>query len=37
MFKPLDYILNPTGILRTKKVLQVNPTLQLSRKEPERS
>lgn len=31
----LDLILNPLDLLRTKKVLQVNPTLPPSRKEPE--
>jgi magnesium transporter len=31
----LSYILNPLEILRTKKVLQVNPTVAPERKEPE--
>ncbi len=31
----LDYILNPMDLLRTKKVLQVNPTAMPSRIEPE--
>lgn len=31
----LDYIINPLDILRTKKVLQVNPTVQDKRIEPE--
>jgi magnesium transporter len=31
----LSYILNPLEILRTKKVLQVNPTIAPERKEPE--
>ncbi len=35
--KYLDYILNPVNLLRTKKVLQVNPTAVPSRTEPERS
>jgi magnesium transporter len=35
--KYLDYILNPFDLLRTKKVLQVNPTAEPSRKEPEQS
>ncbi len=33
--KYLDYILNPLELLRTKKVLQVNPTAVPVRKEPE--
>ena len=33
--KYLSYILNPMGLLRTKKVLQVNPTLVSTRAEPE--
>lgn len=33
--KYLDYILNPLDLLRTKKVLQVNPTAVPVRKEPE--
>lgn len=33
--KYLDYILNPLELLRTKKVLQVNPTAIPERKEPE--
>ena len=33
--KYLDYILNPFDILRTKKVLQVNPTVMPARKEPD--
>ncbi|MCY7293561.1 MAG: magnesium/cobalt transporter CorA [Ferruginibacter sp.] len=33
--KYLDYILNPLDLLRTKKVLQVNPTAAPTRKEPE--
>ena len=33
--KYLDYILNPLDLLRTKKVLQVNPTAVPIRKEPE--
>jgi magnesium transporter len=32
-----EYILNPMEILRTKKVLQVNPTVAPTRKEPEES
>lgn len=32
-----EYILNPMEILRTKKVLQVNPTVEPTRKEPEQS
>jgi magnesium transporter len=35
--KYLDYILNPASLLRTKKVLQVNPTAEPSRTEPEQS
>jgi magnesium transporter len=35
--KYLDYILNPFDLLRTKKVLHVNPTAEPSRKEPEQS
>ena len=35
--KYLDYILNPFDLLRTKKVLQVNPTAEPNRKEPEQS
>jgi magnesium transporter len=35
--KYLDYILNPASLLRTKKVLQVNPTAEPSRVEPEKS
>ena len=31
----LSYILNPLEMLRTKKVLQVNPTVAPERKEPE--
>lgn len=34
--KYLDYILNPLELLRTKKVLQVNPTVDPARKEPEK-
>ena len=40
MKKPLDYleyILNPASLLRTKKVLQVNPTAEPSRVEPDKS
>lgn len=33
--KYLSYILNPLELLRTKKVLQVNPTIIAQRKEPE--
>lgn len=33
--KYLDYILNPLDILRTKKVLQVNPTIAPKREEPQ--
>ncbi|MBC7536987.1 MAG: magnesium/cobalt transporter CorA [Ferruginibacter sp.] len=33
--KYLDYILNPLDLLRTKKVLQVNPTIAPLREEPE--
>ena len=33
--KYLDYIFNPLELLRTKKVLQVNPTAAPTRKEPE--
>ena len=32
--KYLDYILNPSDLLRTKKVLQVNPTAVPVREEP---
>ena len=32
--KYLDYILNPLDLLRTKKVLQVNPTIAPVREEP---
>ncbi|MFT3909562.1 MAG: magnesium/cobalt transporter CorA [Ferruginibacter sp.] len=32
--KYLDYILNPLDLLRTKKVLQVNPTITPAREEP---
>ena len=32
--KYLDYILNPLELLRTKKVLQVNPTAAPTRNEP---
>ena len=35
--KYLDYILNPASFLRTKKVLQVNPTAEPSRVEPQKS
>jgi magnesium transporter len=35
--KYLDYILNPMELLRTKKVLQVNPTAEPTRKEPAQS
>ncbi len=35
--KYLDYILNPFDLLRTKKVLHVNPTAEPSRTEPEQS
>ncbi len=35
--KYLDYILNPASLLRTKKVLQVNPTAAPTRKEPDKS
>jgi magnesium transporter len=35
--KYLDYILNPFDLLRTKKVLHVNPTAEPSRQEPEQS
>lgn len=35
--KYLDYILNPASLLTTKKVLQVNPTAEPSRTEPENS
>jgi magnesium transporter len=35
--KYLDYILNPFDLLRTKKVLHVNPTAEPSRKEPDHS
>jgi magnesium transporter len=31
----LDYIFNPLDLIRTKKVLQVNPTITPDRKEPE--
>ena len=34
--KYLDYILNPLELLRTKKVLHVNPTIAPSREEPEK-
>lgn len=34
--KYLSYILNPLDLLRTKKVLQVNPTVASPRKEPEK-
>lgn len=34
--KYIDYILNPLNLLRTKKVLQVNPTVPPSREEPEK-
>ena len=40
MKKPLDYleyILNPASLLRTKKVLQVNPTAEPSRVEPDKA
>lgn len=33
----IDYILNPLELLRTKKVLHVNPTVTHKRKEPEQS
>jgi magnesium transporter len=33
--KYFSYILNPLELLRTKRVLQVNPTAQVERKEPE--
>jgi magnesium transporter len=33
--KYLSYLLNPLELLRTKKVLQVNPTITAARKEPE--
>ncbi len=35
--KYLDYILNPMELLRTKKVLKVNPTAEPTRTEPEQS
>jgi magnesium transporter len=35
--KYLDFILNPANLLRTKKVLQVNPTTEAKRVEPEKS
>ena len=35
--KYLDYILNPASLLRTKKVLQVNPTAVPTRIEPQKS
>ena len=35
--KYLDYILNPASLLRTKKVLQVNPTAVPTRMEPQKS
>ena len=35
--KYLDYILNPASLLRTKKVLQVNPTAVPARIEPQKS
>ena len=35
--KYLDYILNPTSLLTTKKVLKVNPTAEPTRTEPEKS
>jgi magnesium transporter len=35
--KYLDYILNPFDLLRTKKVLHVNPTAEPTRKEPQQS
>jgi magnesium transporter len=35
--KYLDYILNPFDLLRTKKVLHVNPTAEPIRQEPEQS
>jgi hypothetical protein len=31
----LSYLINPLELLRTKKVLQVNPTAAPERKEPE--
>lgn len=31
----LSYLINPLDLLRTKKVLQVNPTIEAPRKEPE--
>lgn len=34
--KYLGYILNPLEALRTKKVLQINPTIDAGRKEPEK-
>ncbi len=37
MFNPIDYILNTTGLARTKKVLQVNPTAPPCREEPAKS
>ena len=37
MFKPFDYLLHTTGLARTKKVLQVNPTAPPARKEPAKS
>lgn len=33
--KYISYLLNPLDLLRTKKVLQVNPTVESPRKEPE--
>ncbi|MBL0145980.1 MAG: hypothetical protein IPP48_09625 [Chitinophagaceae bacterium] len=33
--KVISYLLNPFELLRTKKVLQVNPTIEHSRVEPE--
>src|SRR3982751_1215005 len=35
--KYLNLLINPLELIRTKKVLQVNPTLEPQRKEPEQS
>ena len=37
MFKPIDYILQTTGLSRPKNALQVNPTAPPSRIEPEKT
>src|SRR5947209_3765700 len=35
--KYLSYLRNPLDLIRTKKVLQVNPTIEAARKEPDKT